>query len=78
MSDAKTISFTKMNGLGNEILVVDLRGKSKVFKSQEVIDIAKAPRTRFDQMMVLHEPKTHGTEAFVKIYNFLARKTKEK
>ena len=69
MSEPDTISFTKMNGLGNEILVIDLRGKSKVFTSEEVIDIAKAPRTRFDQMMVLHEPRTGGTEAFVKIYN---------
>ncbi len=69
MSDTNTISFTKMNGQGNEILVVDLRGKSKVFQPAEVREIAQAPHTRFDQMMVLHDPRTPGTQAFVKIYN---------
>jgi diaminopimelate epimerase len=58
-----------MNGLGNEIIVVDLRGKSKTFSPSEVQAIAAEPRSHFDQMMVLHDPKTTGTEAYVRIYN---------
>jgi diaminopimelate epimerase len=58
-----------MNGLGNEIVVVDLRGSSKVFTPQEVAAIAADRPSRFDQMMVLHAAKTKGTEAFVRIYN---------
>lgn len=63
------IDFVKMNGLGNEIVVVDLRGSRKVFTADEAAAIAANPRSHFDQMMVLHDPRTPGTEAFVRIYN---------
>ena len=69
MTASATIPFTKMNGLGNEIVVVDLRTSSKVFKAEEVAAIAADRTSRFDQMMVLHAPKTKGTESFVRIYN---------
>ena len=65
MPDQK--KFYKMNGLGNEILVADLRGKSKTFSEEEVRAIAQ--RHPFDQMMVLREARTPGTDALVKIYN---------
>lgn len=58
-----------MNGLGNEILVVDLRGSGKVFTADEVASIASRPETKFDQLMVLHDPETLGTTAFMRIYN---------
>lgn len=67
-SDA-AIALHKMNGLGNEIVVVDLRGTKRVFTADEVRRIAGEPRWRFDQMMVLHDPHSAGTEAFVRIYN---------
>jgi diaminopimelate epimerase len=65
----KPISFQKMNGLGNEILVVDLRGSDKIFAAEEVAALAARPETHFDQMMVLHDAKTPGTAAYMKIYN---------
>lgn len=65
----KPIAFQKMNGLGNEILVVDLRGLSKVFAREEVAAIADRLETHFDQMMVLHDPRTPGTAAYMRIYN---------
>ncbi|MGE0765353.1 MAG: diaminopimelate epimerase [Hyphomicrobiaceae bacterium] len=58
-----------MNGLGNEIVVADLRGTKRVLASDEVRRIAGEPRWHFDQMMVLHDPRARGTEAFVRIYN---------
>jgi diaminopimelate epimerase len=61
--------FAKMNGLGNEIVVVDLRGNARVFTAGEVRAIAARPASRFDQMMVLHDPRTPGTQAYVRIYN---------
>jgi diaminopimelate epimerase len=64
-----SIAYRKMNGLGNEILVVDLRGTVRVFGEAEAAAIAAVPRTHFDQMMVLHDPRTAGTEAYVRIYN---------
>ena len=69
MSSSKPLKFQKMNGLGNEILVVDLRGSAKVFTAEEVAAIAARPETKFDQMMVLHDPETVGTTAFMRIYN---------
>jgi diaminopimelate epimerase len=66
---SKGIPFRKMNGLGNEIVMVDLRGSRRVFAAAEARAIAAQPATRFDQMMVLHDPKIAGTEAYVRIYN---------
>jgi diaminopimelate epimerase len=63
------IPFRKMNGLGNEIVVVDLRGSKFVFTPAAVRTVAQRPGSRFDQLMVLHEPRTAGSEAFVRIYN---------
>ena len=69
MTQASTLRFVKMNGLGNEIVVADLRGSSKVLSEAEAAAIARQPRWHFDQLMALHDPKTAGTAAYVRIYN---------
>ena len=69
MTNGDAIPFKKMNGLGNEIVMVDLRGSARVFTEQEARAIAAAPRSHFDQLMVLHDPRSPGTDAFVRIYN---------
>ncbi|MDQ8698616.1 diaminopimelate epimerase [Hyphomicrobium sp. LHD-15] len=61
--------YVKMNGLGNEIVVLDLRGGERSLKTDEIKAVAENPKTAFDQMMVLHPPRTPGTEAFVLIFN---------
>jgi diaminopimelate epimerase len=61
--------YLKMNGLGNEITVLDLRGSGHVVRPEEARAIASDPRARFDQLMVLHEPRSPGTDAFMRIYN---------
>ncbi|MEZ0300531.1 MAG: diaminopimelate epimerase [Hyphomicrobiaceae bacterium] len=66
---SRDIPFAKMNGLGNEIVLVDLRGSTHVFTAGEARAIAARPQSRFDQMMVLHDPRSAGTEAYVRIYN---------
>ena len=64
------LPFRKMSGLGNEILVVDLRGGRAFDLSPSVVQaIAKQPLSHFDQMMVLSEPRSLGTQAYVRIYN---------
>jgi diaminopimelate epimerase len=63
------IRFRKMNGLGNEIVMIDLRDSSRVLAAGEARAIAARQQSRFDQMMVLHAAKTAGTEAYVRIYN---------
>jgi diaminopimelate epimerase len=61
--------FLKMNGLGNEITVLDLRGTALRVSPGEARAIAADPRSRFDQLMVLHDPLTPGTDAYLRIYN---------
>jgi len=59
----------KMNGIGNEIVVLDLRGQGHVVTAAEARAIGRGTGLHYDQMMVLHDPRTPGTEAFVLIYN---------
>ena len=61
--------FLKMNGAGNDITVLDLRGTAITVAPEEARAIAGSGRSHFDQLMVLHDPKSRGTDAFVKIYN---------
>jgi diaminopimelate epimerase len=60
-------SFVKMNGLGNEIVVVDLRREAAVVSPPEARAAAKA--TPYDQLMVLHPPRAAGIDASVRIFN---------
>lgn len=60
---------TKMNGLGNEILILDLRGTSCMLRPETVKAIGRDDALGFDQLMALHDPRTPGTEAFARIYN---------
>lgn len=62
-------AFFKMNGLGNEIIVLDLRGTSLRVTPDEARAIHHAPKLAYDQLMVLHDPVSPGTEAFVRILN---------
>ncbi len=64
-----SLPYRKMNGLGNEIVIVDLRGSTKILSPAEAHAIAQNPRSHFDQLMVLHDAKTASTDAFIRIYN---------
>jgi diaminopimelate epimerase len=59
--------YLKMNGIGNAIVVLDLRDLSHRLAPSEARAIAA--REPFDQLMVLHAPRTPGTDAFMRIYN---------
>jgi diaminopimelate epimerase len=61
--------FLKMNGLGNEIVVVDLRGTAIRVQPHEARAIAADPRSRFDQLMAIHDPVVPGTDAYLRILN---------
>ncbi len=69
MLESATLPFVKMNGLGNEIVVVDLRASGHVLTADEAAAVAADKASHFDQLMVLHTPTTPGTAAFVRIYN---------
>src|ERR1700738_1730766 len=63
MSTLANHAFTKMNGLGNEIVVVDMRG------DKGAITAAQPHAAPYDQLMALHTPRTPGTDGYVRIYN---------
>jgi diaminopimelate epimerase len=58
-----------MNGLGNEIVVVDMRARPAPIEAAEARAAAGPTGAPYDQMMVLYPPRTPGTDAFVRIYN---------
>jgi diaminopimelate epimerase len=67
MSALASYRFRKMNGLGNEIVVVDMRREPQVITAADIR--AAAAGVRFDQMMVLYPGRVPETDAFVRIYN---------
>ncbi len=69
MPARQPISFTKMNGLGNEIVVVDLRGTQQTITPDNARAIAAGPQSHFDQLMILRDAKSAGVDAGVQIFN---------
>jgi diaminopimelate epimerase len=69
MSALANQPFVKMNGLGNEIVVVDMRARADVIAAIDVQAAAQPRGVPYDQMMVLHAPRSPGTDAYVRIYN---------
>jgi len=61
--------FVKMNGIGNEIVIVDLRAKAAAIAPEEARAAASPAGAPYDQLMALYPPRTPGTDAFVRIYN---------
>jgi diaminopimelate epimerase len=61
--------FAKMNGLGNKILVADMRGRKDRITPEAAIALASDPATSFDQIMAIHDPKAEGTFAWISIIN---------
>ncbi len=61
--------FAKMNGLGNEIIVADMRGRADRVAPAAAIALNADPATRFDQIMAIHDPRTPGTANYIEILN---------
>jgi diaminopimelate epimerase len=63
-------AFVKMNGTGNEIVVVDMRdGGKAAITADEVRAVAQPGGSPYDQLMALYPPRTPGTDAFIRIFN---------
>jgi diaminopimelate epimerase len=63
------IPFAKMNGAGNEIIVADMRGRKDRVTAAAAVALAGEAATKFDQVMVIHDPRTHGTDYYIDILN---------
>jgi diaminopimelate epimerase len=69
MSALANHAFAKMNGIGNEIVVVDLRDSPAAVTAEEARAVASPSGVSYDQLMVLQPSRLKGTEAFIRIYN---------
>jgi len=69
MSALANRPFRKMNGLGNEIVVVDMRQTPLAIAAAEARAAAGPNGAPYDQLMALYPPRTPGTDAFVRIFN---------
>jgi diaminopimelate epimerase len=66
MSALGNRDFVKMNGLGNEIVIVDLRAAPTPITAAEAR--AAARQEPYDQLMALY-PAARGADAAIRIYN---------
>ena len=69
MSHLANHAFAKMNGIGNEIIVLDLRGENVDVAPDDARAIHAAKGLAYDQLMVLQDARTPGTDAFMRIFN---------
>lgn len=63
------IPFFKMNGLGNEIIVADMRQAKTDITPRAAIALAKKRDTSFDQIMAVHMPTKTGSDYHIDIWN---------
>src|SRR5438132_1195007 len=69
MSVLANRAFIKMSGLGNEIVVVDMRRQTGTIDAVDARAAARPHGAPYDQLMALYAPRTPGTDAYVRIYN---------
>ena len=69
MSALSNQRFTKMNGIGNAIVVVDLRDRPVPISAAEARAAAQPAGAPYDQLMALYPPRLSGTDSLVRIYN---------
>ncbi|CBI77057.1 Diaminopimelate epimerase [Bartonella clarridgeiae 73] len=68
--------FSKMNGLGNKIIVADMRENTHNITLQAVLALAKNPQTHFDQIMTIHPSTKNETDFRIEIWNADGSKAK--
>ncbi len=71
MSTEHTIAFTRMNGLGNDFIIIDARDTLCALSGNDVRVLAARdnPTTQgCDQLLILHPPKAGG-DVFMQIFN---------
>jgi diaminopimelate epimerase len=61
--------FARMNGLGNEIIVADMRGRADRVAPAAAIALNADPATKFDQIMAVHDSRNAGTQNYIEILN---------
>lgn len=66
---ASLVPFVKMNGLGNEIIVADMRSSNVRLTSHAARELARHSDTLFDQIMAVYSPLNDKTDYYLEIWN---------
>ena len=66
---AGSAPFAKMNGIGNEIIVADMRGRADKVTAEAAIALNAGEATKFDQIMAIHDARTPATAYYIDILN---------
>ena len=61
--------FAHMNGVGNAILVADMRGRADRVTPTAALALDADPATKFDQIMAIHDARTPGADYYIVILN---------
>jgi diaminopimelate epimerase len=69
MSALANHPFVKMNGIGNEIVIVDMRHRPLPIAAEDARAVASPNGAPYDQMMALYPPEVPGTDARIRIFN---------
>jgi diaminopimelate epimerase len=71
MSETRRLAFTKMNGLGNDFVIIDARDRDLSLSGDEVRALAERNNEATkgcDQLLVIHQPRGTG-DVFMQIFN---------
>ncbi|MEM9278689.1 MAG: diaminopimelate epimerase [Pseudomonadota bacterium] len=63
------VPFWKMNGLGNEIIVADMRSLELKISPDAAVALDRQPETKFDQIMEVHKSGSPDIDASIRILN---------
>ncbi|MGA7971667.1 MAG: diaminopimelate epimerase [Pseudolabrys sp.] len=72
MSVLANHAFVKMNGIGNEIVVVDMRAdgaKGTTIAPEEARAAAAPGGAPYDQLMAIYPARLAGTDGYIRIFN---------
>src|SRR5947209_3676726 len=69
MSALANHRFIKMNGLGNEIVIVDMRAQDHAISAMEARQAGQPNGAAFDQLMALYSPRSAASDGYIRIYN---------
>lgn len=70
MDETRRVGFRKMNGLGNDFVVIDARAHPVRLTEETVRQIADREQgIGCDQVIVIAEPRSEGAQAFMSIWN---------
>jgi diaminopimelate epimerase len=69
MSALANRPFVKMNGLGNEIVIVDMRSTPLAVTAEDARAAAQPAGAPYDQLMALYPSRIAGIDSSIRIYN---------